>query len=72
MIPDFSLSCGTFLNHNPVNKQAKNNKRMLIAAVFHFVDPAQKEQVKTSQDESKLCQPQLSVNKSQMLHKFST
>ena len=43
MIPDFFLSCGAFLNHNPVNKPAKNNKIMLIAAVFHFVDPAQKD-----------------------------
>ena len=24
-------------DHNPINKPAKNNKRMLIAAVFHFV-----------------------------------
>ena len=43
MIPEFFLSCGAFLNHNPVNKPAKNNKRMLIAAVFHFVDPVQKD-----------------------------
>ena len=43
MIPDFFLCCGTFLNHNPVNKPAKNNKRMLIAAVFHFVDPVKKD-----------------------------
>ena len=42
MIPDFFLSCG-FLNHNPVNKPAKNNKKMLIAAVFDFVDPVQKD-----------------------------
>ena len=39
MIPDFFLSRGVFLNRNPVNKPAKNNKRMLLAAVFHFVDP---------------------------------
>ena len=44
---------------------AKNNKKMLIAAVFHFVDPLQR-QVKTSQDNTKLCQRQLLVNKSQM------
>ena len=41
MIPDLFLSCGAFLNHNPVNKPAKNNKRMLIAAAFHFVDPVE-------------------------------
>ena len=43
MISDFFLSSGAFLNHNPINKPAKNNKRMLIAAVFHFKDkdPAQ-------------------------------
>ena len=71
MIPDFFLSCGTFLNNNPV-KPAKNNKRMLIAAAFYFVDPVQKDRQKKSKDDSKLCQLQLSVNKSQMLHKFST
>ena len=38
MISDFFLSSSAFLNHNPINKPAKNNKRMLIAAVFHFVD----------------------------------
>ena len=34
---------GAFLNHKPINKPAKNNKRILIAAVFHFVEPVQKE-----------------------------
>ena len=43
MIFDFFLSNGAFLNHNPITKPAKNNKRMLIAAVFHFVDPVQKD-----------------------------
>ena len=42
MVPDFFLSCGAFLNHNLVNKPAENSKRMLIAAVFHFVDQVQK------------------------------
>ena len=32
---------------------------------------AKRQQVKTSQDDTKLCQLQLSVNKSQMLHTFS-
>ena len=41
MISDFFLSNGAFLNHNPINKSAKNNKRMLIAAVFYFVDAVQ-------------------------------
>ena len=40
MIFDFFLSSGAFLNHNPINK---NNKRMLITAVFHFVDQVQKD-----------------------------
>ena len=39
MISDFFLSSGAFLNQNPINNPAKNNKRILIAAVFHFVDP---------------------------------
>ena len=43
MISDFLLSSGAFLNHNPINKPAKNNKRMLIAAVFNFADPEQKD-----------------------------
>ena len=38
MISDFFLSRGTFLNHKPINKPAKNNKRMLIAAALHFVN----------------------------------
>ena len=28
---------------NPVNKPAMNNKRLLIAAVFHFVHPEEKD-----------------------------
>ena len=46
MISDFFLSCGAILNHNPIKKPAKNNKRMLIAAVFHFVDPVQEDRGK--------------------------
>ena len=35
-----------------------------MAAVFHFVHPVEKKQLKTSQDdETKPCQLQLSVNK---------
>ena len=41
MISDFFLSNDAFLNHNPINKSAKNNKRMLIAAVSYFVDAVQ-------------------------------
>ena len=43
MISDFFLSSGAFLNHDQKNKPAKNNKRMSIAAVSHFVDPVQKD-----------------------------
>ena len=28
---------------NPINKLAKNNRRLLIAAEFHFVHPVEKE-----------------------------
>ena len=42
MISDFLLSSGVFLNQNPTNKPAKNNKRIFVGAVFHFVDPVQK------------------------------
>ena len=40
-----------------------NYRRILIAAEFHFVHPVKKRQLKTSQDDTKLCQLQLSVNK---------
>ena len=43
MISGFFLLFGAFLNQKPINKPAKNNKRILIAAVFHFVEPVQKE-----------------------------
>jgi len=43
MISDFFLSIGAYLNHNPINKPAKNDKKMLIAAVFQFVDPVLKD-----------------------------
>ena len=39
-----------------VNKPAMNNRRLLMAAVFHFAHPV----LKTSQVETKLCQLQLS------------
>ena len=59
-----------FLNHNLINKQAKNNKRILRAVVFHLVDPVGKDGWNIIRD-TKLCQFQLSVNKSQMLHNLS-
>ena len=32
-----------FLNQNPINKLAMSNRRLLIAAEFHFVHPVQKD-----------------------------
>ena len=32
-----------FSTKNPVNKPAMNNRRLLIAAVFHFVHPEEKD-----------------------------
>ena len=32
-----------FSTKNPVNKSAMNNRRLLIAAVFHFVHPEEKD-----------------------------
>ena len=46
LISDFFLSCGAILNHNSIKKPAENNKRMLIAAVFHFVDSVQEDRGK--------------------------
>ena len=38
-----NLTSGAFLNQNPINKPAMNNRRILIAAVFHFVRPVEKD-----------------------------
>ena len=65
------MSSGAFLNHNPMNKPATNNKIILIAVVFQFVDPVQKDEWNIIRG-TNFCQLQLSVNKFQMLHKFST
>ena len=32
-----------FSTKNPINKPAMNNRRLLIAAVFHFVHPVEKD-----------------------------
>ena len=49
-----------------------NNRRLLIAAVFHFVHPVEKKELKTSQVVTKLCQLQLSKQTSfKMLYEFS-
>ena len=32
-----------FSTKNPVNKPAMNNRRLLVAAVFHFVHPEEKD-----------------------------
>ena len=40
-----------------------NNKIFLVAAVFHFVHPVEKRRLKPSQEDIKLTQLQLSVNK---------
>ena len=42
MTSDDFLTSGAFLNQNRKKKRAKNNRRILIAAVFHFVDPVEK------------------------------
>ena len=43
-----------------------NNRRLLIAAEFHFVRPVEKGQLKTSQVDTKLCQASaVTVNKLQ-------
>ena len=72
MISDFFLSSGAFLYHNPINKPAKNNKRNVDSNCISLRRSSAKRHVKISQDDTKLCQLQLSVNKSQMPHKFST
>ena len=37
-----------FSTKNPTNKPAMNNRRLLIAAVFHFVHPVEKDKNITS------------------------
>ena len=57
-----SLTSGAFLNKNdPLNKPAMNNRRILVAAAFHFVDPVKKGSFKnTLQDDTKISQHRLS------------
>ena len=43
MICNYFLSSGTFLNQKSSKKPAKDTKKILIAAVFHFVVPVQKD-----------------------------
>ena len=43
MISDYFLSRGTFLSQKSNKKPAKDNNKILTAAVFGFVDPAQKD-----------------------------
>ena len=38
-----TLTSGAFLNQNPINKPARNNKRILKAAVIHFLHPMEKD-----------------------------
>ena len=69
MIPDFFLPCGAFLRHS---KQASQElQKNVDSCCISFCRSSAKRQVKTSQDDSKLCQLQLLVNKSQVPHKFS-
>ena len=47
---DFRLWQATYFStKNPINKLAMNNRRLLIAAEFHFVHPTKKGNLKTSQ-----------------------
>ena len=47
---DFRLWQATYFStKNPINKVAMNNRRLLIAVEFHFVHPAKKGNLKTSQ-----------------------
>ena len=41
------MTSDVFPNQNPMNKPAMNNRRLLKAAVFHFVHPDQEDQLKT-------------------------
>ena len=52
-----------FLTKNPINRPAMSSKIFFVAAVLHFVHPVEKKQLKTLQDDTKLCQLQLSVTK---------
>ena len=38
-----TLTSGAFLNQKPINKPVMNNLRILLAAVFHFVYPVEKD-----------------------------
>ena len=38
-----TLTSDVFLTKNPMNKLAMNNRRLLIAAQFHYVHPVEKD-----------------------------
>jgi len=42
MFENDDFQAAHFFTTTQINKPEKNNKRILIAAVFHFVDPVQK------------------------------
>ena len=52
---DFRLWLATYFStKKPINKLAMNNRRLLIAAEFHFVHSVEKRHLKTSQVDTKL------------------
>ena len=48
-----TLTSGTFSTKNSINKPAMNNRRLLIAAVFHFMHPVEKDSKKTLEVDKK-------------------
>ena len=57
-----TLISGAFLNQNR-NKQASNElQKILDSSCNSFCTSSRKRQLETSQDDTKLCQLQLSVN----------
>ena len=55
----------------PNKQDSQEQQKTVDNSSISFCRSSAKRQVKTSQDDTTLCQLQLSVNKSQMLHKFS-
>ena len=62
-----------FSTKNPIDEPAKNNKRILIAAAFHFADAVQKDGLNIRRWHKTLSASATSKQVSRcMLHKFST
>ena len=60
-----TLTSSAFLNQNSIKKPAMNKRRLLIAAVFHFVNPVEKELIIITSSHKTLSASAVKANKFQ-------